>query len=110
MTLNRAKYYIILFEFLVAVLFSCCDTSGTNNNSMKNNSEYNLTLDEVREIFSNDKNAIIEKYNANGAGIGKKENHYVIRVYVNEEREDSSPLIWKSIPIELVLTSEFKAH
>ena len=63
---------------------------------MKNN------LEEVRNIFQQDKDEIIKKYSASGAGIGKEGKNYIIVVYTNNQLEKSdSELHWKNIPLQI---------
>lgn len=61
-----------------------------------------LDLENIRTIFHQDKNEIIKKYGGTGAGIGKRNNEYIIVIYVDDEKQKSNEtLFWKNVPIQL---------
>jgi hypothetical protein len=68
------------------------------------------SLKEVRSIFHHDKNEIIKKYSATGAGIGKKGVEYVIVIYLDKKvnLENKEKKHWKNIPIELKYIGKIK--
>lgn len=72
---------------------------------MKNN------LEEIKNIFHLDKDEIIQKYSATGAGIGKEEGNYIIVVYTNNKSKASeNSLAWKDIPLKIKYVGDIKLH
>ena len=81
----------------VTILLHC----KTKNYDMDNR------LEEIRNIFHQDKDKIIQKYSATGAGIGKKSEQYIIVVYTkNRLNLDKDNLYWKDIPLKLEYIGE----
>lgn len=68
-------------------------------------------LSRIKKIFAEDKNTIIEKYKGIGAGIGKRENTYVIIVYIDDaDVKLLTDLNWKNIPLHMEFTGKIKLH
>lgn len=109
MKLNIPIFILNLLKLMFVLLIVSCHNSGQNIQSMEKKS-HNLSLEEVRAIFSKDKNLIIKQYQAQGAGIGKTEDKFVIRIYVNELKEDHLNLSWKGIPLKFIKDSTIKAY
>ncbi len=80
------------------LLFVQCKTETMNTHS----------LEHIRAVFQEDKDKIIAKYNATGAGIGKEGERYVIVVYLKEKLHSKAPLEWKGIPLKLEYTGDIK--
>lgn len=59
------------------------------------------SLEDVKEVFNRDKQEIIMKYRATGAGIGKDGEEYVIVVYLPEPVKEEKAEKWKAVPLKL---------
>lgn len=59
-------------------------------------------LEDVRRVLKHDKNKIIQKYSAEGVGIGKVNDEFVIVVYMDKayESNDSAEHYWCDIPLK----------
>ena len=68
----------------------------------------NLSLEEIRAIFKEDKAALIKKYDAEGAGIGKDGDIYVIVVYPARKKANLKSEKWKGIPVKIEVTGTFR--
>lgn len=91
-----------LIAFLAcSVIFYSCNPKIVQ---MKN------SLEETKKIFNQDKDEIIQKYSATGAGIGQENGDYIIVVYTNERSKTSQGnLEWKSIPLKIKYVGNIKA-
>ncbi|KQS27060.1 hypothetical protein [Dyadobacter sp. Leaf189] len=67
------------------------------------------SLEHVKEVFHQDKQEIIGKYNATGAGIGKEGEEYVIVVYLRGPGREEKTEQWKTVKLKLKYTGEMKA-
>lgn len=67
-------------------------------------------IDEVRTFFHKNKDDIIEKYHAIGAGIGKKnpqDEGYVIVVYLQDKQFlPENPVILSGVPLKFEITGK----
>lgn len=68
------------------------------------------SLEEIKNVFYLDKDEIIKKYSATGAGIGKENDNYIIVVYTNDRSQTSgNNLEWKDIPLRMKYIGDVKA-
>lgn len=96
------KVKFVLKWLLIVLMFIQCKSKQ---------SEMTHSLEEVRTIFNQDKQEIIDIYQSNGAGIGKDSGRYVIVVYVSDNSPgDSIQKFWKGIPLKFEDIGEVKAQ
>lgn len=96
------KVWNVLTLGIVCLTQICC---GTKDTLMKQN------MEEIRNVFRQDKAEIILKYNASGAGIGKRDEVYVIVVYVNPKTlSKPQDTHWKCIPLVFENIGEVRAQ
>ncbi|HLG41375.1 MAG TPA: hypothetical protein VI461_16975 [Chitinophagaceae bacterium] len=99
-TSNKIKIvYGTVGIILVLTMQYCIKISSKMENNLK----------DVKEIFQRDKDEIIAKYSATGAGIGKDGEQYIIVVYTNRQMESTKyKLYWKKIQLQIKYIGDLK--
>jgi hypothetical protein len=66
-------------------------------------------LESVRSVFRRSKDSLIETYEAQGAGVGKEGDDYVIVVYLSSSRRRPvDPVSVEGVPVKFEVTGRFK--
>lgn len=68
-----------------------------------------LDLENIRAVFRQDKSEIIKEYGGTGAGIGKRDDEYIIVVYTDDaNKKRDKPLFWKNIPVRIEYVGQIR--
>ena len=94
------KHIQIILLLVAIIIWVNCKNTRQNNP---------MELEQVRHIFKEDKKDIIKQFSAEGAGIGKDNDNYVIVVYLKEKIPNDSKLkYWKQVPLKYEITGPIK--